>query len=86
VAFKTLRATRVDRVTRKVNLADRSAGYQCHSVFTQAWRNYFKNLLGRADHRNVATEVKVVVVERGVKNTCHGATDGQQQHGQRATA
>jgi len=23
------------RVTRKVNLADRSAGYQCHSVFTQ---------------------------------------------------
>jgi len=24
------------RVTRKVNLADRSAGYQCHSIFTQA--------------------------------------------------
>jgi hypothetical protein len=39
VAFKTLRATRVDRVTRKVNLADRSAGYQCHSVFTQAYEN-----------------------------------------------
>jgi hypothetical protein len=27
------------RVTRKVNLADRSAGYQCHSVFTQAYEN-----------------------------------------------
>lgn len=84
MAFKTLRATRVDRVTRKVNLADRSAGYQCHSVFTQAAENYFTNLrtlLRRADHRNVATEVKVVVVERGIKNTCHGATDGQQQHG-----
>ena len=39
-----LRATRVDRVTRKVNLADRSAGYQCHSVFTQAAENYFTNL------------------------------------------
>jgi len=36
LTFKTLRATRVNRVTRKVNLADRSAGYQCHSVFTQA--------------------------------------------------
>jgi hypothetical protein len=27
-------------VTRKVNLADRSAGYQCHSVFTQAEYDY----------------------------------------------
>jgi hypothetical protein len=27
------------RVTRKVNLADRSADYQCHSVFTQAETN-----------------------------------------------
>jgi hypothetical protein len=33
LTFKTLRATRVNRVTRKVNLADRSAGYQCHSIF-----------------------------------------------------
>src|SRR5690242_11896863 len=45
-----------------------------------------RNLLGRADHSNAAAEVKVVVVERGVKNTCHGATDSQQQHGQCAAA
>ena len=41
------------RVTRKVNLADRSADYQCHSVFIQA-EGDFTNLLGRADHGNVA--------------------------------
>jgi hypothetical protein len=33
---KILRATRDYRVTRKVNSSDRSAGSQCHSVFTQA--------------------------------------------------
>jgi hypothetical protein len=32
-SYKILRATRSDRVTRKVNSADRSAGSQCHSVF-----------------------------------------------------
>src|SRR6185295_15836580 len=71
-------------VTRKVNLADRSAGYQCHSVFTQAVRS--ASLLGRADYRNAAAEVKVVVVERGIKYACHCTTDSQQQHGQRAAA
>jgi hypothetical protein len=64
------------RVTRKVNLANRSAGYQCHSVFTQP--NAITSLLCRADYGNTAAEVKIVVVERGIKNTCHGATDGQQ--------
>jgi hypothetical protein len=33
LTIKTLRATRVNRVTRKVNFTDRSAGYQCHSIF-----------------------------------------------------
>ena len=69
----------VIRVTRKVNLADRSAGYQCHSVFTQTERD-LTNLLCRADYGNAAAEVKIVIMERGIKNTCHSATDGQQQH------
>jgi hypothetical protein len=43
-------------------------------------------LLGRADYGNAAAKVKVVVVERSVKNTRHSAADGQQQHGQGATA
>src|SRR5215212_3742810 len=76
--------SRVNRVTRKVNLADRSAGYQCHSVFTQAER--FASLLGRADYGNAAAEVKIVVVECSIKHACHSTTDSQQQHGQRATA
>jgi hypothetical protein len=82
---KILRATRIDRVTRKVNSPDRSAGSQCHSVFTQPKRTC-GNLLRRADYGNVATEVKVVVVESCIKHSRHGATNGQQQHGQRATA
>ena len=44
------------------------------------------SLLGRADYSNAAAEVKVVVVERGIKHARHCATDSQQQHGQRATA
>ncbi len=45
-----------------------------------------EDLLGRADYSNAAAEVKVVVVERGVEHTSHSAADGQQQHGQCATA
>src|ERR1044071_6934296 len=52
--------------------------------FTQAEKT--TTLLGRTDYGNAAAEVKVVVVERSVKNTRHSATDGQQQHGQCATA
>jgi len=65
------------RVTRKSIHSDRSAGSQCHSVFTRDRRN----LLGRADYGNATAEIKVVVVERRVEHTSHGATDGQQQHG-----
>lgn len=73
LTIKTLRVTREVRVTRKVNLADRSAGYQCHSVFSQTER--LSNLLGRADYGDAAAEVKVVVVEHGIENTSHCATD-----------
>jgi len=64
LTIKTLRATRVNHVTRKVNFTDRSAGYQCHSIFLSL--TSFTNLLSRADYGNAAAEVKVVVMERGI--------------------
>ena len=66
-------------MTRKVDLTDRSAVTSA-TVFLikpDVPGRTLADLLSRADYGNAAAEVKVVVVERGIKHTRYCATDGQ---------
>ena len=74
--IKTLRVTRVNsRDPQGQFWVTAALGTSATVFLLKPKRN---ELLGRADYRDVATKVQVVVVHDGIKNTCDSATNGQQ--------